>query len=230
MPQDAPTAAEVWSDPAFATAWLGGDPNGTRDLLALPRTIAAQLVAQEKPRAGLIVDIASGAGKFLSVLLTAFPEARGVWSDVSDTMFQQARKDLAPFGDRVTFLPGDMQALKAAGIPEGADVIVSSRASHHLDRAELHAFYQEAAGLLAPDGWLINLDHIGPEDVWDRRYRSVRKKYWAPRKPAPAHHHNYPLTSVNDHLDGYRAAGLREVDVAWKAFYTCLFAGRRPGA
>ncbi|MEW2548109.1 class I SAM-dependent methyltransferase [Streptomyces sp. NPDC047002] len=228
MAQQGPTAAQVWSDPAFATAWLGGDPDGARDLLSLPRTIAAQLIAEEKPEPELVVDIASGAGKFLSVLLTAFPKARGVWMDVSETMLQQARKDLADFGDRVTFQVGDMQALRAAGLPEGADVVLSSRASHHLDRAQLHAFYQEAAGLLAPDGWLVNLDHIGPEDVWDRRYRSVRKKYWAPRNPAPKHHHNYPLTSVEDHIDGYRAAGLTEVDVAWKAFYTCLFAGRRP--
>ncbi|MCA1222992.1 class I SAM-dependent methyltransferase [Streptomyces sp. 8L] len=230
MRQEGPTAAQVWSDPAFATAWLGGDPNGTRDLLELPRTIAAQLVAEEKPEPALIVDIASGAGKFLSVLLTAFPRARGVWMDVSETMLQQARKDLAGFGDRVDFQVGDMQALRAAGLPEGADIITTSRASHHFDRAELHAFYQEAAGLLAPDGWLVNLDHIGPEDIWDRRYRSVRRKYWAPAKPAPAHHHNYPLTSADDHLDGYRAAGLTEVDIAWKAFYTCLFAGRRPPA
>ncbi|MBP0457072.1 class I SAM-dependent methyltransferase [Streptomyces montanisoli] len=228
MRQQEPSAAQVWSDPAFATAWLGGDPQGEYDLLQLPRTIAAQLVADETPQPQLIVDIASGAGKFLSVLLTAFPEARGVWMDVSDTMLQQARKDLAGFGDRVYFTVGDMRALRAAGVPDGADVVLSSRASHHLDRAELHAFYAEAAGLLAPGGWLANLDHIGPEDIWDRRYRSVRRKHWSPRKPAPAHHHNYPLTSVGDHLDGYRAAGLTDVDVAWKAFYTCLFLGRRP--
>lgn len=228
MRQEGPSAAQVWSDPAFAKAWLGGDPQGAQDLLELPRRMAAQLVAEEKPQPGLIVDIASGAGKFLSVLLAAFPEAKGVWMDVSDTMLEQARTELAAYGDRVDFRVGDMQALREAGIPDGAEVILTSRASHHLDRGQLHAFYREAAGLLAEDGWLVNLDHIGPEDIWDRRYRSVRKKACAPRKATPAHHHNYPLTSADDHLDGYRAAGLTEVDIAWKAFYTCLFMGRRP--
>jgi SAM-dependent methyltransferase len=228
MPDEGQTAAQVWSDPEFAKAWLGGDPQGAGDLLALPRHIAARVLAEDKPEPRLIVDVASGAGAFLSVLLDAFPTARGVWMDVSGTMLEQASADLARFGDRVDFRVGDMRELRAAGLPEGTDVLATSRAGHHLDGAQLHAFYQEAAALLAEDGWMLNLDHIGPEDVWDRRYRSVRKKHYAPRRPSPPHHHNYPLASVEDHLDAYRAAGLTEVDIAWKVFYTCLFMGRRP--
>ncbi|GHH83782.1 hypothetical protein GCM10018793_46710 [Streptomyces sulfonofaciens] len=231
MPEQSSSAAAVWSDPEFARAWLGADPQGAGDLLELPRRIAAGLVAEETPAPGLVVDVAGGAGKFLSVLLDAFPGARGVWLDVSATMLDRARSDLARFGDRVDFLMGDMTALRAAGVPGGADVLLSSRASHHLGRAELHGFYREAAGLLAPGGWLVNLDHIAPDDaLWDRRYRSVRTRFTPPRPAATAHHHDGPLPTVRDHLDGYRAAGVNEVDIAWKAFYTCLFAGRTAGA
>ena len=228
MTEENGTAATVWSDPAFATAWLSDDPRGAEDLLALPRRIAAALVADDNPAPRLIVDIAGGAGTFLAVLLEAFPDARGVWTDVSPTMLDRARGDLARFGDRIDFTVADMTELNSAGLPGDADVVLTSRASHHLDRDQLHAFYRDAAGLLAAGGWLVNLDHIGPLDVWDRRYRAVRKKFGPARKSAPPHHHNYPLTSVEDHLDGYRAAGLGEVDIAWKAFYTCLFVGRRP--
>jgi hypothetical protein len=84
-------AAEVWSDPEFAAAWLSADPVGARDLLALPRGIAAALVAYELPHPRLVVDVASGAGAFLSVLLDAFPEARGVWTDASPAMLEKAR-------------------------------------------------------------------------------------------------------------------------------------------
>lgn len=144
-------------------------------------------------------------------------------------MLDRARIDLARFGPRVSFTVGDMTELRAAGVPGGADVIVTSRASHHLDREELHGFYREAAGLLAGGGgWLVNLDHIGPPDVWDKRYRSARRQFGAYRPSAPSHHHNYPLPSAEDHLDGYRAAGVEDLDIAWKAFYTCLFMGRLP--
>jgi SAM-dependent methyltransferase len=124
-----------------------------------------------------------------------------------------------------------MAELQAAGVPAGADLLTTSRASHHLDRTELHGFYRQAAGLLRPGGWLVNLDHIGPDEaVWDRRYRAVRERFTGPAKARTAHHHRYPLPSVADHLDGYRAAGLTDVDVAWKAFYSCLFVGRRGAA
>lgn len=224
-------AAEVWSDPDFAEAWLRADPVGTGDLLALPRRMAAALIGHELPQPRLIVDVASGAGAFLAVLLDAFPQARGVWSDASPAMLEKARGELARFGDRVEFRPGDMAELRAAGVPGDADVVATSRASHHLDRAELHAFYREAAGLLRPGGWLVNLDHVGPDDaVWDRRYRAVRAQFTGPASAKTKHHHRYPLPSVLDHLDGFRVGGVRDVDVAWKAFYSCLFLGRRDGA
>lgn len=231
MPEHSRAAAEVWSDPAFARAWLSADPAGPGDLLALPRAMAAALIAHELPEPRLIVDVASGAGAFLGVLLDAFPAARGVWTDASPAMLDEARERLSRFGDRVEFLPGDMAEPRAAGIPDGADVVSTSRASHHLDRAELHGFYKEAAGLLRPGGWLVNLDHIGPEqDVWDRRYRAVRKQFTGPGAASTKHHHRYPLPSVDDHLDGYRAAGVGDADVAWKAFYSCLFLGRKDDA
>jgi SAM-dependent methyltransferase len=233
MAERSRAAAAVWSDPEFAAGWLAGDPRGAQDLLALPRMIAAELIAEDNPAPELIVDVAGGPGTFLSVLLDRFPEARGVWLDASPTMLDRARADLGRFGDRVDFLIGDMGSLRAAGVPAGADVIATSRAAHHLDRAELHAFYKEAAGLLSGGGWLVNLDHIAPDDeVWDRRYRTVRKAFTPPR-PAGApggHHHDGPLPRVADHLDGYRAAGVTEADVAWRAFYSCLFVGRAPAA
>jgi SAM-dependent methyltransferase len=229
MPEQSRSAAAVWSDAGFVDAWVGADPAGEHDLLALPRRIAARLVAGETPEPGLVVDIGAGPGAFLEVLLEAFPGARGVWLDASAPMREQARERLARFGERVDYRLGDMVEPAAAGLAAGAaDVVLSSRASHHLAGAELRAFYRSAAALLAPGGWLINLDHTGPVDVWDRRYRAVRRAM-APsgRASAPPHHHDYPLAGAAEHLDGYRSAGVDEVDIAWKAFFTCLFVGRR---
>jgi hypothetical protein len=45
---------------------------------------------------------------------------------------------------------------------------------------------------------------------------------------APSHPHHYPLPSIADHLAGYEAAGITDVDVSWRVFQTCLFAGRTP--
>lgn len=218
-------AAEAWRKAEYTNEWVERDDR--IDLLELPRAIAAAVVRHDRPDAGVIVDIASGPGTFLSVFLDEFPAAGGVWQDASDSMQAHAVERLARFGDRVVFRPGDMTDLAGCGIPAGADCIITSRAAHHLDRDGLHSFYAEAASLLAPGGWLVNLDHVGPVDVWDKRLRAVRPRFAANAGTEKPHHHNYPLTSVEDHLDGFRAAGITDVEITWRAFYTCLFMGRK---
>jgi SAM-dependent methyltransferase len=226
MTEQGQRVAAVWQDPTFANAWSEGDTMA--DILGFPRRLAAALIAYDRPQVSLVVDIGSGPGAFLAALLDEFPDARGVWSDASEAMRARARDALVVYGDRVEFRVADMTDLAGGGIPGGADVILTSRAAHHLDRTGLASFYTEAAEHLAPGGWLINLDHTGPDEVWDQRFRAVRPRFAPPRREEPKHHHNYPLTSLEDHLDGYARAGIYDVEVAWKAFYTCLFMGRKP--
>jgi len=218
-------AAEPWLDADFAGKWASTDVNA--ELLAFPRAIAAALVAADRPRTARVLDVASGPGDFLAVFLDEFPTATGIWTDASAAMLDLARERLARFGDRVDFQLLDMTDLASGTLPTGVDVVLTSRAAHHLDKAGLAAFYADAARLLAPGGWLINLDHIGPEtDDWDRRLRTTRKRFQQAAPKAPQHHHNYPLTSVRDHMAAFEGAGLVDVEVVWRAFVTCLFAAR----
>lgn len=220
-------SAAIWRDTDFARDWAEGD--SYRDLLSFPRHMAAVLIAADHPEPGIVVDIGSGPGDFLAVMLEQFPQARGVWTDVSEAMFDMARERLAPFGDRVDFHLADMTDLAGAGLPEQADIITTSRAAHHLDREGLFDFYGQVAGRLAPGGWLVNLDHIGPAgpgDTWDKRLRAARKQFGV-TSSGTKHHHNYPLTSVDDHLQALAGAGFTDVEVPWRAFFTCLFMARK---
>ncbi len=217
-------AAAIWRETSFARDWAAGD--SFRDQLAFPRQMAAVIIAGDNPEPGTVVDIGAGPGDFLAVMLEQFPGARGVWTDASEPMLDLARERLAPFGDRVTFEIVDMTALDGSPIPAGADIITTSRAAHHLDAPGLAGFYAAAGNLLAPGGWLVNLDHIGPPDVWNTRLREARKRFGAPSN-GPSHHHNYPLTSVDDHLRALATAGFTDVEVAWRAFFTCLFMARK---
>ncbi|MGH3170778.1 MAG: class I SAM-dependent methyltransferase [Trebonia sp.] len=231
-------AAAAWRDESFAKSWAEAD--SFRDVLQFPRHMAAAIIAHENPAPATIADVAAGPGDVLKVFLEQFPDAQGVWTDASEAMLGLARENLAPFGDRVEFHVGDMTDLDGSGVPGQADVITTSRAAHHLDREALIRFYTDAARHLRPGGWLVNLDHIGPasqagppatagfDDVWDQRLRAVRKQFSVADGPKLKHHHNYPLTSVQDHLDAYGAAGINDVEVPWRAFYTCLFMGRTP--
>jgi len=231
-------AAAAWRDEGFARSWAEGDT--FRDLLDMPRRMAAGIIALDNPAPATVVDIAAGPGAVLEVFLERFPDAKGVWSDASEPMLDLARERLAPFGGRVEYVLADMTALDGAGLPDSADVLTTSRAAHHLDRDTLIAFYTAASRRLKPGGWLVNLDHIGPasqagppgaagfDEVWDQRLRTARKAFGV-TSDGPKHHHNYPLTSVQDHLDALGAAGITDVEVPWRAFFTCLFMGRKAG-
>lgn len=230
-------SAAIWQDTSFARDWAATD--SFRDLLGFPRQMAAAIVAGDNPAPGTIVDIGAGPGAVLEVFLERFPDARGVWTDASPAMLDLARDRLAKFGDRVEYHIADMTDAGGAGLPDRADVITTSRAAHHLDRDGLISFYAAAAQRLTLGGWLVNLDHIGPasqagppatagfDDVWDQRLRAARKMFGV-SPDGPKHHHSYPLTSVQDHLDAFAAAGITDVEVPWRAFYTCLFMGRTP--
>jgi trans-aconitate methyltransferase len=223
MGDRSPEATTTWQDDDYARSWAERDT--MRDLLDFPRRIAAAIVADDNPDPALVVDIGSGPGDFLAVFLDQFPSARGRWTDVSNAMHGLAANRFAGLAGRVEFQMVDMTDLSS--IPDGAAVITSSRAAHHLDRAGLLDFYAQAASHLMPGGWLINLDHIGPDDTWNTRLRTVRKRFRVAAESGQKHHHNYPLPSVRDHLDGYAAAGITDVEIVWRAFYTCLFMGRR---
>jgi trans-aconitate methyltransferase len=215
----------IWRDAEFARRWASTD--GMADMLELPRHLTAALVAHDRPETRLVIDVGSGPGAYLEAFLEELPESAGIWLDASEAMLEQARKQLARFGDRVDFRLGDMANLDAAKLPTGADVLISSRALHHLDRVALVGFYRQASVHLAPGGWVANLDHTGPLDVWDKRFRAIRKRFLGPDNDQGKHPHDYPFTSVRDHLDGLAAAGFDDVEIAWKAFYTCLFVARK---
>ncbi|MGB6453705.1 MAG: class I SAM-dependent methyltransferase [Streptosporangiaceae bacterium] len=221
MSEQGVRAAEPWLSTAFARQWTAADEPAA---LAFPRAIAASVVKLERQDARLIVDIASGPGDFLAVFLEQFPEARGIWTDVSDAMLALARDRLGRFGDRVDYRIADMTNLANADLPEAADAVITSRASHHLNRAGLVGFYQDAAMLLAPGGWMVNLDHVGAPANWDARLRTVRDQLrGAPAGERPGHHHDYPLVGVRDHLDALAAAGLTDAEIPWRSLLSCLF-------
>ena len=225
MTEQGRKAAQPWQNEGFAHSWAASDR--LADILVFPRRIAVALAGVgQGPR--LVIDIGSGPGAFLEAFLDEYPLCHGVWHDASEAMLGLGRQRLARFGDRVEFRLGDMTDLAGSQLPTEADVIATSRAAHHLDRDALHVFYRVAAQHLAPGGWLVNLDHIGAQEHWDQRLRAIRG-HFTHGSDGPKHHHDYPLTSIDDHLRGYAAAGITDVDVVWRALYTCLFVGRKDG-
>jgi SAM-dependent methyltransferase len=195
-------------------------------LLDLPRAIAAEIVAADRPGSRLVIDIGSGPDTLLDRFLAALPGARGVWADVSSAMVSFARDRLATYAPRVDFQLADMTDIR--GLPFPADVIASSHASHHLSPRQLRQFYAEAHTRLAPGGWLVNLDYTYSVSAeWDKRLRAARTALIPPARAGQASHDIATPPTAAEHLGALRAAGFTDLDVPWRAFPTCLFMARR---
>ncbi len=217
---------ESWHSRDYVAQWTGEDV--IADLLELPRRISAAIVADANVRVSHVLDLGSGHGPYLELFLRSFPEAKGTWVDSSVAMEELARERLAEFGQRVTFVLGDLEGLDELELAP-ADVIVSSRVLHHFSPGSLARVYRAAHELVLPGGFFFNLDHVGAPGDWEQRYRRIRPQFTGARKQQlKPHRHDYPLAPVEDHVAWAVAAGFEAVDVPWRTLYTALIAAPKP--
>src|SRR5215217_6120013 len=103
-----------WQEGEYVADWVGDDV--LADLLSLPRKISAALVEASGVRVEHVVDLGSGHGPYLALLLEAFSQARGTWVDSSPPMEPLARENLSRFGERVEYVLGNIEQLGGLGL------------------------------------------------------------------------------------------------------------------
>ena len=216
-----------WESADYVGQWLGEDV--IADMLVLPRRISLAPVEDAGIEVTHVVDLGSGHGPYLAEFLDAFPAARGTWVDSSPPMEEEARRQLARFGDRVTYVLTDVQELASAAIAPGS-VVCSSRALHHLSHDALAELYRSVGRIVEPGGFVFNLDHVGAPGELEQAYRRIRGRFTGERKRSlKPHRHDYPLARADEHGAWMEAAGFGPADTPWRMFYTALVVARKQG-
>ncbi len=148
----------LWVNEEHALAYL-------RDRDTLPHRVdALEVVLELLPeRVDRVLDLGTGDGVTLALVLAARAGARGVGVDFGVEMLRRARDRFAG-DDRVEIVRHDLDeplpgALAAAGTAP-FDVVVSTFAIHHCAPARQRALYGEVFGLLRPGGLFVNADHV----------------------------------------------------------------------
>lgn len=167
-----------------------------------------------------ILDLGSGDGRLLALLLAHCPSARGVALDFSPPMLGRLRERFGS-NQRVRVVEHDL------GLPlpdlGTFDVVASSFAIHHLPHPRKEALYREVFGLLRPGGVFCNLEHVAsPSPRLHRRFLGLMGT--PPEKEDPSN----KLLDVETQLQWLREIGFEEVDCHWKWRELALLAGRRP--
>jgi len=203
-----------WPDVEHALAYLA-----KADTIPHRAEGAAELVAHLPERVGRVLDLGTGDGRLLDLVLTARPGASGVGLDFNAEMLARARERFAG-DDRAEIAEHDLDDPLPG---DGAfDVIVSSFAIHHVPDERKRALYQECFDRLAPGGAFLNLEHVAsPTEALHVAFLATLDIDPADDDPSNL------LAPVEDQLGWLRAVGFIDVDCHWKWRELALLAGRR---
>ena len=186
-----------------------------------------ELLATLAPPDAHVLDLGGGTGALSAAVLRELRKAHVTLLDVDPAMLDEARRRLAPFGDRVEFREGSfLDPLPAA------DAVVASLALHHVH--ELGAktdLYRAIHAALSPGGVFLNLDAAITEDA---RLNALTFDRWATRMAehgitdgeARGHFAAWAREDryfpLDEELAALRRAGFSEVECFWRRGGTAI--------
>ena len=166
-----------------------------------------------------VLDLGCGDGRLAALVLDARPDAtEAVAVDSSTPMLDLARERFADDG-RATLREHDLlEPLPPLG---RFDVVVSGFAIHHLPHERKRSLFSEIASALRPEGVFANLEVVqcATEELQAEFYRRIGR---------PGGDGQDILAEVEPQLEWMRAAGLDQVDCAWRWRGFALLVGRAP--
>lgn len=208
-------SAPEWSDPVHVAHYRDRAKDDNWVV-----TSDQALLEQVPDGARRILDLGTGDGRLLALLLDARPDRHGVGVDSSELMLGAARERFAD-DPRVKLLDHDLsEPLSDVG---RFDAVVSSLAIHHLEDVRKRSLYAEAFAMLAPGGLFANFEHVSsPSD------RLHLEFFAAIDEPLDREDPSDRLLDVGTQLRWLREIGFEDVDCHWKWRELALIAGVRP--
>jgi SAM-dependent methyltransferase len=166
-----------------------------------------------------VLDLGSGDGRLLSLVLEKFPRAEGVAVDFSPAMLERLHHRFASRNVQVVNHNLDHRLPQLGQF----QAIVSSFAIHHCTHERKRELYAEIFNLLAPGGVFSNLEHVAsPSDTLHRDFLACIGYTVETEDPSNK------LLDLHLQLEWLSVIGFRDVDCFWKWRELALLAGRKP--
>lgn len=167
-----------------------------------------------------VLDLGTGDGRLLALLLRDRPGLVGVGLDFSEPMLVAARERFAE-DERIELLKHDLaEPLPTLG---RFDIVVSSFAIHHLEHQRKRSLYGEIFDLLEPGGVFANLEHVASPT--ERLHTAFFAAIGEPLEDADP---SDRLLDVETQLRWLRELGFEDVDCYWKWLEMALLVGVKP--
>jgi tRNA (cmo5U34)-methyltransferase len=180
----------------------------------------AVLLAQVPGNVHRILDLGTGDGRLLALLLIDRPQASGVALDFSPTMLQRATDRFAA-NPQVSVIAHNLnEPLPQLG---QFDAIVSSFAIHHCSHERKYSLYAEIFARLEPGGIFCNLEHVASPTP--RLHEHFLHAIGSTRETEDP---SNQLLDVETQLKWFRTLGFTDADCYWKWLELALLAGVKP--
>jgi tRNA (cmo5U34)-methyltransferase len=168
-----------------------------------------------------ILDLGTGDGRLLALLLIDRPGAEGIAADFSPTMLAAARQRFAN-EESVTVLEHDLENPLPVSLGS-FDAVVSSFAIHHCSDPRKRELYSEIFERLAPGGTFCNLEHVASATpALQARFLSSLGITEGAGDPSNQ------LARVEAQCEWLRQIGFGDVDCYWKWLELAVFGGVKP--
>ena len=205
-------AADEWSTPEHACRYLNR-VDGYRGRAEGESALLEQVPDGTRR----VLDLGTGDGRLLALLLADRGELHGVGVDRSEVMLEAARARLGE-EQRVELVRHDL----AERLPELGrfDAVVSGMAIHHLEHERKRSLYAEVFDLLEPGGLFANFEHVASPT------RRLHLAFFAAiGEPLQDEDPSDRLLDVESQLAWLRELGFEDVDCYWKWREMALLVG-----
>lgn len=240
------TYGHVWQQSDIARSYL----ESTRAAIpcaAEQIDVMLRLLATVPNGVRSFIDLGCGDGVLGAAILSAYPDARGIFIDFSKDMLDAAKQKLGN-NDRLTFISKDYGQLDWVDLVQNHapfDAIVSGYSIHHQPDDRKLQLFEEIFQLLASGGFFINVEHVSPSsDIGARLFgeRFIDSLYALEREQGGGRsreqialeYHNREdkdaniLAPVDVQCGWLRHIGYADVDCHLKLYELAVFAGRKP--
>lgn len=234
----------VWKNPAIVDNFL----NNTRKAIPFGEEqldVMLRLIISSQSEVKSFVDLGCGDGILANVILTQYPNAKGLLIDYSEKMIEAAKGRLCKYQNQ-QFVNADISnGSWVSFVTDRPEVIVSGFAIHHLKNSRKYELFEEIYSRLKPDGIFINIEHVRSASTFgnnlfdemmvDTLYEKLKNEgKERPKAQLITEHKNRPdqfeniLMPVTTQCDWLREIGFKDVDCYFKCFELSVYAGIKP--
>ena len=179
------------------------------------------LLEQITPNTKRVLDLGTGDGRLLSLVLLSNPEVEGIALDFSEPMIEQAKKRFGK-DPRVKIVKHDFNQPLPKDLGS-FDAVISSLAIHHLTHPRKKQLYTEIFSLLNPKGVFCNLEHVSSPTL-NLHLKFLAAVNQTPQTEDPSN----KLLDVETQLKWLREIEYVDVDCFWKWLEMALLVGIKP--